>query len=551
MNTNQNIHLEIAGMTCESCARHVTEALKAVPGVINVDLPGWQSGQAYVVTAPGTPVSALEKAVSAAGYHAQALKTAEQKPQPIPPQPTPSNFHLMVIGGGSAGFAAAIRASESGFRVALVNAGEIGGTCVNIGCVPSKALIRAMAHYHQAGVHPFHGVQTVQGTLNWPQVIAHKDELVAALQQSKYRDVLAAYDNITYIEGRAQLLGGRQVKIGKKIYQPEKIVLATGASPHIPAIPGLEEVDYLTSTTAMSLRELPRSLIVLGANTVGLEQAQIFARAGVSVTLAEIMPRIAPFEDEEISAALHAILADEGLQIETDFETRQVTRRGAQVEIISADGRHLRAEQILIATGRRPNTQHLGLEAAGVKVGIRGEVLVDPFMRTSNLHIYAAGDVTGRDMFVYVAAYAGGLATQNALENSQSPYQTDYMARVTFTSPTIASAGLTEKQAQDAGYAVKVSRLPMSYVPRALVARDTRGFVKLVADRKTDRLLGAHILAPEAGEIIQIAALALKMGFSTADLRDTLFPYLTYAEALKLAALGFEKDIQTLSCCAG
>ncbi len=211
----------------------------------------------------------------------------------------------------------------------------------------------------------------------------------------------------------------------------------------------------------------------------------------------------------------------------------------------------LQAEQLLVATGRRPNTQGLGLEQAGVEVGRLGEVLVDATLRTTNPDIYAAGDVTGRDMFVYVAAYAGGLAAENALTESRRVYDVTSLPRVTFTDPQIASVGLSETQARQTGYAVKVSLLPMEYVPRAQAANDRRGLIKLVVDAPNDRLLGAHILAPEAGEIVQVAVLALRFGLTLSDLRQTLFPYLTNVEGIKLAALALEKDVTKLSCCAG
>ncbi len=552
----KQIELEIQGMTCDSCAVHVEKALAGVPGVDAVDVPGWESGRARVTLKAEVPFAALTAAVEKAGYRARPVSNPTPETDRARPRGAEGQ-HLMVIGGGSAGFAAAIKGAELGARVTLVNAGEIGGTCVNVGCVPSKALIRALEHYHRAGLHPFRGVQTAQGALNWGQVVAHKDELVAELRQAKYRDVLAGYPSVTYLEGRARLTGGSGVEVDGQPYAPDAILLATGASPWTPPIPGLVAADdhppvpYLTSTTAMALRELPRSLVVLGGNAVGLEQAQIFARAGSAVTVVELLPRIAPFEDEAISAALQEALEAEGIRILTAFETRQVAQRGERVVLTAADGRTAEAERLLVAAGRRPNTRGLGLEAAGVETGPRGEVLVDETLRTANPAVYAAGDVTGRDMFVYVAAYAGGLAAENALTGSARRYETAYIPRVTFTDPAVASAGLTEQQAREQGYAVKTSLLPMAYVPRALAARDTRGLVKLVADADTDKLLGAHILAPEAGEMIQVVALALKLGLSVADLRDTLFPYLTNVEALKLAALGFEKDVSQLSCCAG
>jgi len=287
---------------------------------------------------------------------------------------------------------------------------------------------------------------------------------------------------------------------------------------------------------------------------VGLELAQIFARAGTFVTILELLPRIAPFEDAVISQALQEALKREGIQILTGFQTSQVEKQEDRYRLtgmMEDNQRVFEAEQLLVATGRRPNTDGMGLEEAGVELGGRGEIVVDETLRSTNPCVYAAGDVTGKDMFVYIAAYGGALAAENALTAVGKIYDASYIARVTFTDPQVASAGLTEAQAREAGYEVAASTLPMSYVPRALAARNTRGLIKLVADAATDRLLGAHILAPEAGEMIQIASLALRFGLSLRQLRETLFPYLTNVEGLKLAALAFEKDVSKLSCCAG
>lgn len=463
-------------------------------------------------------------------------------------------FDLIVIGGGSAGFAAAIKGAELGFKVGLVEAAEIGGTCVNVGCVPSKTLIRSVELSHLAGQPRFRGINTSQGPIDWPQVIDHKDELVRDLRKAKYSDVLEAYPEISYIQGRATLLGGNTLEVDGEVYAPGKIILATGASPWAPPIPGLAEAGYLDSEAALDLKELPESMIVLGANAVGLEIAQIYSRAGTDVTVLELLPRIAPFEDEEVSNALTGYLEDEGIRIVTGFQTASVEKadgryllRGTQDESELTFG----AEELLVATGRRPNTDGLGLEGAGVKLGKRGEILVDEHLATDNPDVYAVGDILGRDMFVYVAAYDGILAAENALAQIGRVYDADYIARIIFTDPQIASAGLTETQARERGYEVKVSTLEMQHVPRALAARDTRGFIKLVADESTDRLLGAHILAPEAGEMIQTAVMAIRFGITVGEMRNTMFPYLTNAEGLKLAVLAFEKDIALLSCCAG
>ena len=272
------------------------------------------------------------------------------------------------------------------------------------------------------------------------------------------------------------------------------------------------------------------------------------------MTVLEVLSRIAPFEDEAISAALAGHLEEEGVRVAPNFRTAKVEWR---------DGHHIltgtknddevvfEAEQLLVATGRRPNTAGLGLEAAGVRLGPRGEILANNFLQTHNPFVYAAGDVTGRDMFVYVAAYSGQLAAENALTSAGQVYDAGYIPRITFTDPQIASAGLTEAQAREQGYEVRVSSLPMVHVPRALAARDPRGLIKLVVNAATDQLLGAHILAPEAGEMIQTAVLAIRFGLTVRQLRETMFPYLTNAEGLKLAMLAFEKDVAKLSCCAG
>jgi len=522
-------------------------------------VPGWQSGRASVLLEGDVDNKALIESIRKTGYSA-SVKTRKPVVGRQVEKPDPSDDHgddhfdLMVIGAGSAGFAAAIKAADLGYRVAMVEAGTIGGTCVNVGCVPSKTLIRAMEQYHLAGQSRFQGVHTLPGALNWAQVIADKDELVAEMRQSKYVDVLAAYPEITYIQGHARLTGENGVEIDGKAFTPGKIVIATGAQPWVSPIPGLKEAGFLTSTTAMELKELPRSMIVLGANAVGLELAQTFARAGTHVTMLELLPRIAPFEDREISETLQGYLEAESLEIVTGFKTTRVEKLdGRYILTGSRNGKEIafEAEQLLVAIGRRPNTVGLGLEEAGVRLGKRGEILVDKTLRTDNPHVYAAGDVTGQDMFVYVAAYGGILAAENALTGAGRVYDAAYIPRITFTDPQVASAGLTEEQARQLGYEIKVSALPMTFMPRALAAHDTRGLVKLVADAATDRLLGAHILAPEAGEMIQTAVLAIRFGIPLTQLRETMFPYLTNVEGLKLAAVAFEKDVALLSCCAG
>lgn len=564
MSKTEELHeitLDVRGMTCDSCAMHVTKALHLVPGVKDVDVPGWQSAQATVKVSDNVSSEALISAIEDAGYRASMKQRREPNPAAATSNADAPDFDLMVIGGGSAGFAAAIKGAELGKRVALVEAGTIGGTCVNVGCVPSKTLIRAAELHHRARHHPFDGVTRATASGNWDAVVAQKDELVNRLRQTKYVDVLAAYPDITYLRGWARLLGDNRVEItpvdngaSPSVYAPGSSIITTGANAWVPPIPGLEEAGYLTSTTALELAERPASMIVVGANAVGLELAQIFARFGTQITMLEVMPAITPFEEPEISEALAGYLRDEGLVIRTDVNITRVDKDARGYRLTAErDGEKMvfEAEALLMATGRRANTGGMGLEGAGVTLGQRGEIVVDDHLRTTNPYIYAAGDVIGRDMFVYVAAYSGTLAAENALNGTGRVYDTRVLPRVTFTDPAVASVGLTERQAEDEGYAVSTSVLSLDYVPRALANRDTRGLVKLVADAMTNRLLGAHILAPDAGEVVQAAVIAIKAGMTVQDLTDTFFPYLTMVEGIKLAAQTFEKDVAMLSCCAG
>jgi mercuric reductase len=462
------------------------------------------------------------------------------------------SFDLAVIGAGSAGFSAAITAAEQGARVALIGHGTIGGTCVNVGCVPSKALIRAAESLHHAqAAARFAGIRGEVRLNDWRALLAQKDELVAGLRQARYVDLLPAYNTIAYIEGSARLapegvhVNGERLRVGRTI-------VATGASPVRPWIPGIEDIEYLTSTTALELQELPRSMLVIGGGYIGCELAQLFSRASVRVTLV-CRSRLLPEGEPEISKALAGYLAEEGIDVRTGLTYRRICRTGGRVVLeVGANGttEPLEAEVVLAAAGRQPNTAGLGLADVDVALTESGGIQVDEHLRTSNPRIYAAGDVTGRHQFVYMAAYGARLAALNALNGNSLRYDATTMPAVTFTDPQVASVGLTEAAARAAGYQATTSMLPLAAVPRALAARDTRGLIKLVADTATDRLLGAHILAPEGCDSIQTAALAIKHGMTTKGLGETIFPYLTTVEGLKLAALSFRKDVTKLSCCA-
>lgn len=462
-------------------------------------------------------------------------------------------YDIAVIGAGSAGFSAAITAADQGANVALIGHGTIGGTCVNVGCVPSKTMIRAAEALHGArAAQRFPGLAGEAKVADWASLIGAKDDLVTTLRQKKYIDLLPEYNGVAYLEGRA-LLNGQGVIVNGEAIPAGKIIIATGSSSALPDIPGVADVPYLTSTTALELAELPRSLLVIGGGYIGCELAQMFARAGTEVTLVT-RRRLLPETEPEISAALTGYLRDEGITVRTDLSYRAIGRTDRGVELtITVGGADevLAAERVLLTTGRSPNTTGLGLAEAGVKLSGNGSIIVDERMRTSKAGVYAAGDVTGRDQFVYMAAYGAKLAAQNALNGDSLVYDNAAMPWVTFTDPQVAGVGLTEQAAQAAGFATKTSIVSLDQVPRALAARDTRGLIKLVADASSDRLLGGQILAPEGADSIQTLVLAIKHGMTAKALGETIFPYLTTVEGLKLAAQGFGKDVAKLSCCAG
>ena len=450
---------------------------------------------------------------------------------------------LAVVGSGGAAMAAAINARQRGATVVVVEGSVLGGTCVNVGCVPSKALLAAAGLRHAAMTNPFTGAPTSTEDVDFAALVAQKDELVAQLRQAKYADVAAAY-GFEVLQGEARFANTDTLLVNGEPLLARAYLIATGSLPDVPDLPGLTEVDFLTSTTAMELAKLPKSMVVIGGGYVGMEQAQLFAHLGTQVTL---VGRLAPRSEPELAAMLRRVFLDDGITVVED-RAHTVEQCAAGMVVVTSAGRRIEGERLLVATGRGPRTDDLDLGAASVETDERGFVLVDAEQRTSNPRIFAAGDVSGAPQYVYVAAAAGRAAAINALGGTD---RVDYTAlpRVTFTRPALASAGLTESEALNRGVRCICRVLNLSDVPRALANRDTRGGVKVVADADTSRVLGVHALAEGAGEMMLAATYAIKAGFTVDQLADTWAPYLTMAESLRLAAGLFRNQMPT-SCCA-
>ncbi len=557
------IALYIDGMTCTSCAEHVKQALENVPGVRSASV-SYPKGRAEIKADGGMNLGCLVAAVTALGYRAFAAET-QSEPDDLfdgrsdwagagTKRGDEHRLRVAVIGSGGAAMAAALKAVEQGAQVTLIERGTIGGTCVNVGCVPSKIMIRAAHIAHLRRESPFDGgIAAASPAILRERLLAQQQARVEELQHAKYEGILDANPAITVLRGEARFkdvhsLIVRTTDGGVRAVAFDRCLIATGASPTIPPVPGLRDTPYWTSTEALASDTIPKRLAVIGSSAVAVELAQAFARLGSKVT---IVARSTLFfgQDPSIGEALTAAFRAEGIEVLEYTQAGYITYASGEFVLATVQG-EVRADKLLVATGRTPNTRGLALEAAGVTVNAQGAIVVDRAMRTSAPHIYAAGDCTDQPQFVYVAAAAGTRAAVN-MTGGDAALDLTAMPAVVFTDPQVATAGLSEAEARSDGIETDSRLLTLDNVPRALVNFDSRGFIKLVAEAGNGRLIGVQVVAPEAGEIIQTAALAMRAGMTVQELADQLFPYLTMAEGLKLAAQTFVKNVKQLSCCAG
>jgi mercuric reductase len=552
MTTHEAPHqqtLRVTGMTCDACAGHVQQALQGVSGVHAVGVD-YSAGIAQIECAGAPRLDALNAALPQP-YRVTARNTDA-------PAGAAANggerLHVAVIGTGGAAMAGAIRAAERGARVTVIERATVGGTCVNTGCVPSKIMIRTAQVAHTRRHSPFDGgIDACAPGIRREALLAQQQARVDELRHAKYEHILDENPEITLLHGEARFVDDHTLHVrlsegGERTVAFDRCLIAVGARPAIPPIPGLEDTPYWTSTDALVADAILPRLLVIGSAVVAAELGQAHARLGSQVT---VIARSELFlhEDPAIGEAIGQVFADEGIEVLRQTQIRAVRHENGEFVLDTSAG-ELRGDALLVATGRTPNVETLELNRAGVRTAKSGAIEVDAQLRTSAAHIYAAGDCTDQPQFVYVAA-AGGTRAAINMTGGEATLDLSTMPAVVFTEPQTATVGLTEVEAHLKGIETDSRTLSLDSVPRALANFDTRGFIKLVIEAASGKLIGVQAVADGAGELIQTAAIALRAGMTAVELADQLFPYLTMVEGLKLAAQTFSKDVKQLSCCAG
>jgi mercuric reductase len=539
------IDLDITGMTCDQCATSIEKLLTAHEGVkeANVNYP---KGTCECTFDPSI-TSRQEIITTVNSTNNYRVKNGKGKN---------TQFDLIIIGGGSAAFSAAIKAESLGLSTLMVNDGlEFGGTCVNVGCVPSKYLIRAGETVYNATHSNFEGIRPKGVDIDFAQIIKEKKKLVSTLQKKKYLDVVSDFENLTMLKGWARFIDNQTMKVDGKKYKAIKFLIATGATTKIPNIEGLDKIDYLTNVSLFDLEEKPVSLTIMGAGYIGLEIAMAYNRLGVKVRVLEFTDRVLRTQTPDISEALESQMRKEGIEMLPNFKAVKFEKQGnvTTIECKCPDGsftKFVEKGKVIIAIGTNPHSSQLGLDNIGLELTKSGHIAVNKKMETNLSNIYAAGDVANTPTFVYTAAFEGKIAVENAFTGKENKADYSSLPWVVFTDPQVAGTGMDEAQAKANGIPFEVSKLELKDVPRAIAAKDTRGFIKLIRNSETDKLIGARIVAPEGGELIQQMSMAIKYGITVKDLADSFYPYLTLGEGIKLAAITFRKDVSKLSCCA-
>tara|TARA_R110001599_G_scaffold221395_2_gene419926 strand:- start:30790 stop:32442 length:1653 start_codon:yes stop_codon:yes gene_type:complete len=546
----ENIKLDITGMTCDQCATSIEKLLAENKGVQEAKVSYSKATCECSFDPSKTTKEKIINIINSTKNYGVKVEILENENSSY------TQFDLIIIGGGSAAFSAAIKAESLGLSTLMVNDGlDFGGTCVNVGCVPSKNLIRAGETAYHATHSNFEGIRPKGVNIDFAQVIKDKKKMVATLQEKKYLDVVSDFKNLTMLKGWARFIDNQTIEVDGERYKAIKFLIATGATTNIPNIEGLDKIDYLTNVSLFDLEEKPVSLTIMGAGYIGLEIAMAYNRLGVKVRVIEFTDRVLRTQTPDISEALESQMRKEGIEMLPNFRAVKFEKQGnvTTIHCKCPDGsftKFVEKGKVVIATGTNPHSSQLGLDNIGLDLTKHGHIAVNEKMETNLSNIYAAGDVANTPTFVYTAAFEGKIAVENAFTGTENKADYSSLPWVVFTDPQVAGAGIDEAQAKANGIPFEVSKLELKDVPRAIAANDTRGFIKLIRNTETDKLIGGRIVAPEGGELIQQLSMAIKYGITVKDLADSFYPYLTLGEGIKLAAITFGKDVSKLSCCA-
>lgn len=465
-----------------------------------------------------------------------------------------NSFDLGIVGGGAGAFAAAIRANELGAKTLLVNAGlPWGGTCVNVGCVPSKALLWAGETLHESQKHGIPGIEFQLKERDFSKIIRDERALVGRLQQEKYEKVLKNLEHVTTKEGMARFVSPHEVIVNDEKLYAEKFIIATGSTATVPPIEGIRETGFITHAEALKLTKQPRNLTVIGAGPVGVEFAQMFSRLGTQVTVLQRAKTILPQIEGALTEQLTKILTEEGVTFVTEAQVVRAYRDGEEKVVVWRTGgseHEVRGDAILLAAGKTANTAALDLDAAGVETDARKSIIVTPTLRTTNPALWAVGDVTNAPLRLETTAgHEGTLAAENALTGTAHTIDYNTVPFAVFTDPQIAGVGTSETRQMKEGGVCNCRTLSFDAIPKALIMRRTEGLIHMAVDTRSPKIVGIHILAPQAAELIYAAAHIVKNGSTLDDVIHSLPVFPTLTEAIKLAALSFTKDIHNLSCC--
>ncbi len=460
-----------------------------------------------------------------------------------------NNFDVIVIGGGPGGYVCAIRAAQLGLKTACVESrGALGGTCLNVGCIPSKSLLNLSEAYHKAQKeYQSHGIEFTGLKLNLDKMMASKNKSVQAL--TKGIEFLFKKNKVTYLKGKGVLFSENDVVVyegeKKTSYKSKNIVIATGSVPS--SLPGIDidEKNIISSTGALELKEVPKNLIVIGAGVIGLEMGSVWSRLGSKVTVVEYLDHITPGMDKDVSNEFQKILTKQGFEFKLNSKVTSATNKGNQVEVTfenrqTSKKENLLADKVLVAVGRKPYTEGLSLNKLGVKKDQQGRLEVNEKLQTSVKNIYAIGDVIKGPMLAHKAEEEG-IAVAEIIAGQAGHVNYDVIPGVIYTSPEVAVIGKTEEQLKAENVNYKVGKFPFLANSRAKVNNETDGFVKILADSKTDRVLGVHMIGPHTGDMIAEMALAMEFGASSEDIARTCHAHPTHTEAVKEAALAIEK----------